>query len=72
MIFQTNASHNIWSKSRYMDMVVELNKNAPAKGIELSIVKESVCNPFVYPTPFELHFSIVHLNWYQTNNKIVI
>ncbi|WP_310603780.1 nucleotidyltransferase domain-containing protein, partial [Anaerosporobacter sp.] len=54
-------------KSRYMDMVVELNKNAPAKGIELSIVKESVCNPFVYPTPFELHFSIAHLNWYQTN-----
>jgi hypothetical protein len=50
-----------------MDMVVELNKEAPAKGIELSILKEAVCDPFVYPTPFELHFSITHLEWYRSN-----
>lgn len=56
-------------KRQYMDMVVDLNKNAPEKGIELSIVKECVCNPFVYPTPFELHFSIAHLNWYESNPK---
>ena len=53
-------------KRQFMDMVVELNKQAPAKGLELSIVKETVCNPFVYPTPFELHFSIAHLAWYQS------
>lgn len=55
------------TKHSYMDMVVNLNKKAPKKGIELSVVKENVCSPFVYPTPFELHFSIAHLNWYQTN-----
>ena len=55
------------TKRHFMDMVVELNKRAPEKGIELSIVKECVCNPFVYPTPFELHFSIAHLNWYESN-----
>lgn len=54
-------------KRRYMDMVTELNKQAPEKGIEMSIVKKEVCNPFVYPTPFELHFSIAHLKWYQTD-----
>ena len=54
-------------KHRFMDMVVELNTYAPSKGIELSIVKSEVCNPFVYPTPFELHFSIAHLEWYKTN-----
>lgn len=54
-------------KHRFMDMVVELNTYAPPKGIELSIVKRGVCNPFVYPTPFELHFSITHLEWYKTN-----
>ncbi len=54
-------------KRQFMDMVVELNKQAPEKGLELSIVKEAVCKPFVYPTPFELHFSVAHLNWYQTN-----
>ena len=56
-------------KRQFMDMVVELNKKAPAKGLELSIVKEGVCNPFVYPTPFELHFSVAHLGWYQSNPK---
>lgn len=54
-------------KRRYMDMVVELNRSAPAKGIELSILRESVCAPFVYPTPFELHFSVAHLNWYLSD-----
>lgn len=56
-------------KQLYMDMVVELNKQAPVKGLELSIVKKDVCNPFVYPTPFELHFSNTHLNWYQSDPK---
>ena len=55
------------AKRQFMDLVVELNKQAPAKGLELSIVKENVCNPFVYPTPFELHFSVAHLAWYQSN-----
>lgn len=53
-------------KRPFMDMTVELNAQAPAKGIELSVVREDVCRPFVYPTPFELHFSNAHLDWYQT------
>ncbi len=51
-------------KKAYMDMVVELNSKGPAKGIEMSIVRQNVCKPFVYPTPFELHFSAMHLGWY--------
>ena len=54
-------------KRVFMDMVVELNGKGPAKGIEMSIVKQSVCKPFVYPTPFELHFSIAHLDWYRND-----
>ena len=54
-------------KKEYMDMIVELNSCGPAKGIEMSIVTKSVCNPFVYPTPFDLHFSVTHLNWYKKN-----
>lgn len=54
-------------KRRFIDMVVELNAYAPPKGIELSVVKRGVCDPFVYPTPFELHFSIAHLEWYMTD-----
>ncbi|MCR4690511.1 MAG: DUF4111 domain-containing protein [Lachnospiraceae bacterium] len=54
-------------KKAYMDMVVELNGKGPAKGIEMSIVRQSVCRPFVYPTPFELHFSVAHHDWYEKN-----
>lgn len=52
-------------KMEFMKKVIELNEDAPAKGIELSIVKKEFCNPFVYPTPFELHFSAMHLNWFK-------
>ena len=55
------------SKREYMEMVVDLNSSAPAKGIEMSIVRKDVCNPFVYPTPFEIHFSVGHLEWYKDN-----
>lgn len=54
-------------KKAYMEMVVAFNENAPAKGLELSVVKREYCNPFVYPTPFELHFSNGHLTWYLTD-----
>ncbi len=54
-------------KRRYMDMVVELNALGPAKGIEMSVVREKVCDPFVYPTPYELHFSNTHLAWFQSD-----
>ena len=52
-------------KRAYMDMVVGLNALAPQKGIEMSVVRRDVCKPFVYPTPFELHFSNGHLAWYE-------
>ncbi|MDE6619795.1 MAG: DUF4111 domain-containing protein [Lachnospiraceae bacterium] len=65
VVIKDDITHAV--KRAYMDMVVALNRQAPEKGIELSIVKQNVCSPFVYPTPFELHFSIAHLNWYQTD-----
>lgn len=47
--------------------MIEYNKIAPSKGIELSIVKLEYCRHFLYPTPFELHFSNAHLQWYLDN-----
>ncbi len=58
------------TKRRYMDTVIEFNREGPAKGIELSVIKEAVCNPFIYPTPYELHFSIMHLEWYNAYQKL--
>lgn len=47
--------------------IVYLNQQAPPKGLEISIVKREYCNPFIYPTPFELHFSPMHLPWFKEN-----
>lgn len=52
-------------KLRFMQNVLELNEEAPAKGLEISIVKREYCKPFVYPTPFELHFSPMHLHLFR-------
>lgn len=52
-------------KRAFLDMTAAYNELGPAKGIEMSIVRREVCDPFVYPTPYELHFSAGHLDWYQ-------
>lgn len=52
-------------KREFMKTVVELNASAPPKGIEMSIVRKEVCDPFIYPTPYELHFSAGHLDRYN-------
>lgn len=52
-------------KWKFMEKVAGLNDRAPKKGLELSVVREEVCRHFVYPTPFELHFSPAHLKWWQ-------
>jgi len=56
-------------KMKFMDQVVIFHEKGPAKGMELSIVRREVCKPFVYPTPFELHFSQMHLPWFRKDPK---
>ena len=52
-------------KMRFMEEVTALNRLAPKKGIEMSVVKAAYCREFVYPTPYELHFSPAHLDWFD-------
>lgn len=52
------------ARRAFMDAVALLDAEAPGKGIEMSVVTARVCNPFVYPTPFELHYSRMHAAWY--------
>lgn len=44
-------------KCRLVQTLLDLTREAPAKGFEMSAVLSSFCNPFVYPTPFEIHYS---------------
>ena len=65
LIIVVNNSLSDSIKREYMEMVVEHNTKAPKKGIEMSVVLKKACKPFVYPTPFELHFSAGYLDWYK-------
>ena len=60
-----NAALRDTEKRRFMDGLLELDRECPGKGIEMSIVTKDVCNPFVYPTPFILHYSRMHTEWYR-------
>lgn len=51
-------------KRAFLAMTAALNEEAPPKGIEMSVVTRDVCRPFIYPTPYELHFSAGHLDRY--------
>ena len=52
-------------KRRFMDRLLELDDACPGKGIEMSVVTKDVCDPFVYPTPYLLHYSRMHTGWYR-------
>jgi len=52
-------------KWKFMEEVVALNELAPQKGIEMSVVERAYCREFLYPTPYELHFSPAHLDWFR-------
>jgi len=67
ILIVVNDSVTAQQKTDFMRQVVKLNEQAPAKGLEVSIVKHCYCRPFVYPTPFELHFSPAHLQWFHEN-----
>lgn len=51
--------------SRLARKVVQFRESWPfERGFELSVLSESCLNPFVYPTPFEFHYSDSHLEKY--------
>ncbi len=52
-------------KHQLMEVTVKLNEAAPPKGIEMSVILLQDCRNFVYPTPFELHFSNMHTDWFR-------
>ena len=44
-------------KHALIEILLRADKNAPPKGFEMSIVTEDAVSPFVYPTPYVLHYS---------------
>ena len=47
-------------KENLLRVLLELEKEAPAKGFEMSVVLLSDCLHFSYPTPYQFHYSQMH------------
>lgn len=47
-------------KEALISAFLEIDGYCPPKGLEMSVLLRKNCRPFVYPTPFELHFSNLH------------
>ncbi|WP_445323508.1 aminoglycoside adenylyltransferase domain-containing protein [Paenibacillus sp. FSL R7-0179] len=55
---------------RLAGRIVAFHDSLPNKrGVELSIVLKTYLHNFVYPTPFEFHFSEAHLERYRTDEN---
>ncbi|WP_366295795.1 aminoglycoside adenylyltransferase domain-containing protein [Paenibacillus sp. AN1007] len=49
----------------------EMSVNFNERGIEFTIILETYLKPFVYPTPFEFHYSDYHRKKYRTDENYV-
>ena len=55
------------AKFKLLQVLANLSEKAPPKGFEMSVVLRKYCADFVYPTPFELHFSNDYLESFSIN-----
>lgn len=56
----TTEAPSAREKEALIKVLIGLEKETPPKGLEMSVVLLKYCQNFVYPTPFELHFSNFH------------
>jgi len=54
-------------KEALISELLAQTEQAPPKGFEMSVLLADVCRPFVYPTPYELHFSNAYLQGFREN-----
>ncbi len=68
-IVVTKESPSQQKKAALIKALLSLEKSSPPRGIEMSVVLEKNCRNFIYPTPFELHFSNAHIEKCKNNLK---
>ena len=59
-IVVVNKAPALEEKEALIKVLLNLSADSPEKGYEMSVVLKEVCGNFIYPTPFELHYSIAH------------
>lgn len=59
---------DIYIKKALIDSIIHLDC-LPQKGIEMSVILEKYAKEFIYPTPFELHYSDYHRERYLSDDN---
>lgn len=54
-------------KEALIRCLLDCEEQCPPKGVEMSVVLDQYCRNFMYPTPFELHYSITHRDRCQSD-----
>lgn len=49
-------------KEAYISALLDISERGPQKGLEMSVVLREYTRHFLYPTPYELHYSNAHLS----------
>lgn len=66
-IVVVNNTPTIEEKEALIETLLHLSEEAPKKGYEMSVVLSKFCKDFIYPTPFELHYSNFYLQRCKDN-----
>lgn len=59
-IIVLNSTPSLFQKKAFLSDLLQLDQEAPVKGLEMSLVLDKYTRNFIYPTPYELHFSNAH------------
>ena len=58
-------------KLQLLEVLINLSDKTTSRGFEISVVLRRYCEEFVYPTPFELHFSNSYLEEHSNNPMLL-
>lgn len=65
LLVVTEGASSLAQRRELLELCVSLNREAPPKGLEMSLVRRADCLAPRHPIPFDLHFSPSHLDWYH-------
>lgn len=71
LIVVVKNSLTLDTKRDILGLLWRLREEVPPKGIEMSVVLEEHCKTFVYPTPYELHWSKCWMEQYVKNPDVL-
>lgn len=66
-IVVVNSEPAVEEKEALIKLLLKLSSEVSEKGFEMSVVLAEVCERFIYPTPFELHYSAMHMQRCKEN-----